>query len=213
MTIHFVFIGEGSSDEGLMPHLANLCIDAGATEVTWAELDFRRLPGSLGHTVEAKINAALVYEPNANLIFVHRDADARCGSDRHREIASAAAACGCARLLVGVVPVQETEAWLLLDEGAIRQVVGRPRGAAPLGLPSPRAVERLARPKERLKAILETASEASGRRLDRVRRDFPVHRRALLQDLPITGPIEQVPSWQRLRDDLRDAIVRILARP
>jgi hypothetical protein len=54
--------------------------------------------------------------------------------------------------------------------------------------------------------VLEHASEASGRRLQRVQQDFPLHRRALLQDLPIAGPLEQVPSWRQLRDDLRKAL-------
>ena len=206
MIVHFVFIGEGSSDEGGIPHLESLCIEAGAIEVTGVAPDFRRLPDSVGHDVEAKLRAALSLEPEANLVFVHRDADARVGSARYTEIEAAVAACGCVQPVVCVVPIQETEAWLLLDEAAIRRAVGRPRGTAQLGLPTPDAVERMARPKERLKEVLAIASEATGRRLERVRQDFPLHRRALLQDLPTTGPLGQVPSWQQLRSDLRSAL-------
>jgi len=57
--------------------------------------------------------------------------------------------------------------------------------------------------------VLERASEASGRRLERVRRDFSQHRRALLQELPTQGPIEDVPSWARLRRDLHVALQAI----
>lgn len=206
MIVHFVFIGEGSSDEGMIPHLESLCIEAGATEVTGVAPDFRRLPGSVGHGVEAKLRAALSLEPEANLVFVHRDADGRVGSARYIEIDAAVTACDCEQPVVCVVPIQETEAWLLLDEMAIRRAVGRPRGRVLLGLPAPDAVERMARPKERLREVLELASEATGRRLERVRDDFPLHRRALLQDLPTTGPLEQVPSWQQLRNDLRSAL-------
>jgi hypothetical protein len=206
MLVHFVFIGEGSSDDGVIPHLESLCIDAGASEVTGVAPDFRRLPGSVGHTVEAKLRAALALEPEANLVFIHRDADARSGSSRYTEIAAAVTECGCDQPVVCVVPVQETEAWLLLDEMSIRRAVGRPRGIAKLSLPKPTALERLARPKERLQQVLEHASEATGRRLERIRQDFPVHRRALLQDLPTKGPLEQVPSWLRLRNDLRSAL-------
>jgi hypothetical protein len=206
MLIHFVFVGEGSSDDGLIPHLENLCIEAGATEVTGVALDFRRLPEAVGHSVQAKVRAASFLEPEANLLFVHRDADSRDGSARYDEVAGAAAACGCRQPVVCVVPVQETEAWLLLDESAIRRVVGRPAGTVRLDLPKPDAVERLARPKERLKAVLAVASETSGRRLERVKQDFPQHRRALLQDLPTTGPLESVSSWERMRRDLAAAI-------
>jgi hypothetical protein len=211
MQVHFVFIGEGSSDEGMLPHLESLCIDAGATEVTGVAPDFSRLPSSIGRTVEAKLRAALTLEPEANLFFVHRDADARAGAHRYAEVDVAVKACACDRTLVCVVPVQETEAWLLLDEAAIRRAVGRPRGTVRLALPRPEAIERLADPKKELKKVLERASEATGRRLDRVRQDFPLYRRALLQTLPITGPLERVPSWQRLRDDLRNAL-RIAAK-
>ena len=33
---------------------------------------------------------------------------------------------------MGIVPVRMTEAWLLLDESAIRRVAGRPHGDEPL---------------------------------------------------------------------------------
>jgi hypothetical protein len=213
MIVHFVFIGEGLSDEGMIPHLESLCIEAGANEVTGVAPDFRRLPVSVGHGVEAKLRAALSLEPEANLVFVHRDADARVGSARYVEINAAVAACGCEQPVVCVVPVQETEAWLLLDEAAIRRTVGRPRGTAPLGLPTPDAVERMARPKERLREVLELASEATGRRLERVRQDFPLHRRALLQDLSTTGLVERVPSWQRLRNDLQSTLGSVVGGP
>ena len=211
MFVHFVFIGEGSSDDGIISHLESLCIDAGATEVTGVAPDFRRLRDSVGHTVEAKLRAALALEPEANLVFVHRDADARSGSARYREITTAAIACRCDKPLVCVVPIRATEAWLLLDEDAIRRVAGRPHGMVRIGLPKPDAVERVARPKEKLQQALERASEATGRRLERIRQDFPLHRRVLLQDLSTIGPLEQVPSWQRLRNDLRSALSIVIA--
>ena len=189
-TSHLRPPGEGSSDDGMIPHLESLCIDAGATEVTGVAPDFRRLPVAIGHSVDAKLKAALALEPEANLVFVHRDADARVGTARYSEIADASAACGGDRPVICVVPIQETEAWLLLDEAAIRRAVGRPRSNVKLELPSPSAVERVARPKERLQQVLERASEATGRRLERIRQDFPLQRRALLEDLPIAGPLE-----------------------
>lgn len=208
MYVHFVFVGEGPSDDGMIPHLETLCIDAGATEVMGVAIDFLRLPTAVGRTVEAKLAAALTLEPEANLIFIHRDADARDGAPRYKEIAAAALACKCTKRMVCVVPIQETEAWLLLDEAAIRRVVGRPGSSVKLDLPSPHGLERLARPKEKLQEVLARASEAHGRRLVRIQRDFPHYRRVLLQDLPTTGQIEHVPSWLKLREDLRSVLRR-----
>lgn len=212
MYLYFVLVCEGASDEGLVPHLQKLCISAGATEVVGIALNVQRLNG-VGHTVAAKLRSALKLEPDANLIFVHRDADSRTGEPRYREIADAAEDCETADIVVCIVPVQETEAWLLLDIDAIRGAVGRPRGTARLMLPRPEDVERIARPKERLRQCLEQASEATGRRLERVRRDFPQHRRALLESLPVQGLIERVPSWARLRRELRAMIEQELATP
>src|SRR5690606_40429727 len=58
-------------------------------------------------------------------LFVHRDADARDPTERLTEIDQAF------KLIksppyVRVVPVQETEAWLLVDESAIREHLGIP---------------------------------------------------------------------------------------
>lgn len=212
MLVQFLFIGEGTSDEGLIPHLESLCVEAGADEAMGVAPDFRRLSKFIGNSVEAKLKAALALEPEANLIFIHRDADGRDGNRRYVQIAEAVHACACNLPIVCVVPIQETEAWLLLDESAIRRAVGRPNGSVALDLPAPSAVERLARPKERLREILAAASETTGRRLERIRQDFPLQRRALLQDLSTEGPLGQVTSWSRLRADLNVSLANMIAR-
>ena len=69
-SIHFVFIGEGSSDAGLIPHLENLCIELGADEVTGTAVDFRSLDEHTSRTVGAKLKGAMQLEPDANLYFI-----------------------------------------------------------------------------------------------------------------------------------------------
>ena len=206
MRIHFVLVGEGTSDDGLIPHLENLCVALGADEVTGVPIDFRRLDQPVGKTVEAKLRAAVQLEPDANLFFVHRDADGRDPSPRYEEISRAAQAVGIGQQLVSIVPVQETEAWLLLDEKAIRTVVGRPHSRVPLNLPKPNQVEAIARPKERLQEALIAAADAKGRNLAKRRRTFPDNRRILLQRLPIGGDLLQVSSWLQLQEHLKVAI-------
>lgn len=187
MRIHFVLAGEGPSDDGLIPHLETLCIELGASEVTGTALDFQRLERPIRRTVLAKLQAALQLEPTANLFFIHRDADRQDPTPRYDEIRDAVGRCGLAKPYVPLVPVQETEAWLLLDENAIRTVAGRPRGKRPLDLPRPRDVEAIANPKKRLQMVLVEASELSGRRLAKFRNDFPNHRLLLLQRMPTGG--------------------------
>jgi hypothetical protein len=55
-----------------------------------------------------------------------------------------------------------TEAWLLLDEEAIRGAAGNPNGKEPLDLP--RAPDQIPNPKDVLGELLKQASGLSGRR-------------------------------------------------
>lgn len=206
MNINFVFVAEGSSDYALVTHLEALCSYCGATEVTGVALEFERLPSSVGRSVLNKLTAAQKAEPGANLFFVHRDSDSRDSSSRYQEIRAAVETCQLTVDWVAVVPIQETEAWLLLDDIEIRRVARKPKGSVRLELPSPQQVENVANPKERLKAVLIEASEASGRRLDRIRSDFPNQRELLTRRLSVEGPLSSVPSWVRMRDDLQRII-------
>lgn len=211
MHIHFVLIAEGASDEGLIGHLENLCVEAGALEVTGTAPDFYRLKTRVGHSVGDKLRAAIQLEPTANVFFIHRDADSRDASPRYSEIADAVTAAALTREWVAVVPVQETESWLLLDERAIRAVAGRPNGHVVLGLPAAKDVEDVPRPKERLKAALVAAAQLTGRRLKKFKAEYPLHRRLLLQRLPTAGPITQISAWSRMRDDINERIGRMAA--
>jgi Domain of unknown function (DUF4276) len=206
MRVDFVLISEGPSDEGMLSHLENLCIEAGVDEVTGIPLDFRRLPNPIGRTVEEKPRVTLILEPGANLILIHRDADSRNAEPRYQEISTAVAQCKLTKQWAAIVPVQETEAWLLLDEAAIRSVVGKPNGRNALHLPTSHNVENVAQPKERLQRALTDAAQVTGRRLQQLNRDFSTHRRTLLLKLPIYGPIREVPSWRRMRDDIHSAL-------
>lgn len=208
MRIHFVLVGEGRSDEGLVPHIERLLIFVGASEVTGTAPDFASIPGHTGHTVADKLRTALALEPSANLFLVHRDADGRDPSPRFAEISAAVAAMPLVVSAVALVPVQETEAWLLVDEVAIRTVAGNPNGRAPLALPAPRRVEDVANPKEVLERALLIASGFTGRRAARFRNRIGAKRRQLLEQLPVGGPLEHVPAWVRFRQDLADVLRR-----
>ena len=91
---------------------------------------------------------------------MHRDAEGASHSERKREIP-------IAERLVAVVPVRMTEAWLLINEDAIRRASGNPEGRVPLDIPKIPKLDGLAHPKERLRDLLVVASEYRGRRRDR----------------------------------------------
>jgi hypothetical protein len=97
-----------------------------------------------------------------------------------------------------------TEAWLLLDETAIRRAAGNPRGQIALNLPNGAAVERLADPKEALSEALRSASELTGRRLKMLRVAERRHRVAELMDWQL---LQTLPAFQLLERELVTALV------
>jgi hypothetical protein len=129
---------------------------------------------------------------------VHRDAEGQNPLIRRDEVLSAVASIREGVAALAIVPVRMTEAWLLVDEEAIRRVAGRPKGIEPLGLPPAGDVEEVPDPKKVLRHALELASGATGRRLRRFKRDFGGHRRRLLEGLDHHGPVSQLSAWQQL---------------
>ena len=205
MTLRFLLVCEGSSDAALTTHISKLLIK-------WGQVDPRGTAWPGIRSLAEKIREGLQYSGGCDLLLVHRDADSYVESSsagpskRAEEIETAVQHSGYMGPWVGIVPVRTTEAWLLLDQSAIRRAAGRPIGTLPLGLPNPNLVESESDPKHCLQQALLTASETSGRRRQKFSRDFPHVRRRLLEELPVGGLLEQVPSWLRFRDDLKTAL-------
>lgn len=207
LRVFFLFVGEGPSDAALVPHLQELCILCGADEAVGVAPDLGSLPQPpASKKVVDKLPAALELEPSADLIFVHRDADSIDPEPRYREISEAESGFELEGRIVPVVPVQETEAWLLLDEEEIRRAADNPSGKIKLDLPSPGRTEGIASPKERLFRTLEIASELRGRKLARFKRSLPRRRRLLLERLSPEGRVTLLPAWQRLRKKLEQTL-------
>jgi hypothetical protein len=148
--------------------------------------------------VAERLRAVLAFDDEFDLVIVHRDAEGGDPPARRDEIHAGVTSVREGLAILPVVPVRMTEAWLLLDEVAIRRVAGRPTGREPLGLPAPRDAESVPDPKAVLQRALELASGASGRRLRRFQRDFGTQRRRLLEGLEHDGPIRALAAWQEL---------------
>ena len=204
--MRFLFVCEGKSDRPLVDHIQRLLIEHDQPDPDGE-------PWHYGARVADRIRQGLQAAGVPDLLFVHRDADSAGAEARYGEIEAAVRR--VARdgpPWTGVVPVRMTAAWPLLDEAAIRDVVGKPGGRAPLDLPAPGRAERVANPKARPRDALLAASGNHGRRRRRFDREFPRLRRRLLQDLPIGGGLERLESWVRFRDDTIRAL-REFARP
>jgi hypothetical protein len=97
---------------------------------------------------------------------------------------------------VCVVPVRMQEAWLLLDEAAIRRASGNPNGRMALALPGPHAIEATPNPKTELHGLLTTASGRHGRRRKKFRPQVQAH--LVTRYVRDFGCLRALPGFQRL---------------
>lgn len=115
-----------------------------------------------------KIHMGMEQE-DVDLLFVHRDAEKQDPQLRDEEIRTAIGAIPRCPPHVAVVPVRMSEAWLLLDEEAIRATAWNPRGTAPLGIPAVSKIESVDA-KAILRKALIAANGSKGRSLDQFER-------------------------------------------
>src|SRR5262249_52058120 len=109
--------------------------------------------------------------------------------------------------------VRMTEAWLLIDERAIRQAAGNPNGEAPLLLPKVASLERAPDPKKLLRDSLIRASEKTGRRLQQFERDLGERSQRVPELIPDVSSLRQLPAFQDFEKDAREALTRLLLEP
>lgn len=202
-------LADGTSDEPLAVHVAALARRHGV-ELDIVVPDFARLHPPPGRTLESRLQRLLGLDDQFEVLIVHRDAEAHAPDSRLTEIGDACEVATVAWPRTAIVPVRMTEAWLLLDEPSIRLVAGKPSGTQSLALPRAAVVEDLPDPKAVLQRASETASELRGRRLREFKRDFPAHRRQLLERLDRNGPMRDLSAWQALEKSTLRGIQQLL---
>jgi hypothetical protein len=190
--LQYTLLSDGPADKALIPiltwllrqHIPNLPIQS-----RWADL--RRLPRP-PRELHERVQESIHLYP-CDLLFVHRDAETASLNVRLNEIRQAVLDASIENetsAVVCVVPVRMTEAWLLFDISAIRQVAGNPNGTVSLNLPNLSVVESLPDPKRVLHNMLREATELGAHR----RRRFDTNR--AVQRIPEC--IEDFSSLRRL---------------
>ncbi|MGH8966734.1 MAG: hypothetical protein ACRDXB_15600, partial [Actinomycetes bacterium] len=193
------------SDAPLADIVESLFLERGV-QLSLTRPDFGLLP-KVEKDVASRLDAgARMLGGTVDVVVAHRDADGAGWHARRQEIETAAEKCRVGRLVVPVIPVRMTEAWLLLDEAAIRSVAGNPSGRVALDLPKVHETERLADPKTALREALTCAASVTGRRRDRLSRRFSESRRQLMERLDPRGPVTKLRSWQDLVDAVDAAV-------
>jgi len=95
-----------------------------------------------------------------------------------------------------------TEAWLLFDEGALREAAENPRGRMVLHLPDIRTVEDLPDPKDLLRSILLVATGLEGRRFHDAKRRISTFIQRITDVIDDFSPLRVVPAFRHLEDDI-----------
>jgi len=137
-----------------------------------------------------------------DLLFIHRDAERQTREMRLQEIEEAIVKVEVQSLTprVCVIPVRMQEAWLLIDEAAIRRAAANPAGRQRLNLPPLTRLERLPDPKRVLYRVLSDASGLTGRRRERLNlRQLAYRVTELIGDF---SPLRNLSAFTALEADL-----------
>jgi hypothetical protein len=191
-------ITDGSSDKLLAPLIELLFNEH--TEMPYQVNFAEGLPTSAAG-LDSRICSALELFP-CDILFVHRDAEGIKASLRQQEIESSWPKSQQTAVLICVVPIRMTEAWLIANENPIRSAVGNPNGSTSLNLPAAKDIESLPDPKAVLFAALTAASGLNASRKRRFKPHQFRHRVSELTDDLV--PLRKLSSFRHLEAQMQE---------
>ncbi|MFN9609336.1 MAG: hypothetical protein ACK571_14195 [Pseudanabaena sp.] len=201
--LRYTLLTDGSSDRALariLDWLLRIYLPHMPIQSQWANLG--RLPKP-PKTLSDRIVAALDLYP-CDLLFIHRDAEREPINARIEEINSAMVIVQSKIIdsikTVPVIPIRMTEAWLLIDEKAIKTAAGNPRGKQILSMPAINRLETIPDPKALLQELLKTATNLPKRRQEII----PIQR--VVDNIDNFSPLQNLTAFQTLETELRSAI-------
>lgn len=190
-------MADGASDRALVPILTWLMRRyCGSLPIQAEYADLWRLrnpPRGLAERIELSVE---LYP--CDLLFVHRDAERATIEHRRSEITAALEDSRTTLPAVCVVPVRMQEAWLLIDEAALRHASGNPNGTVPLNLPDVHRLEHLPNPKGLLHDLMRQASGLHGRRLRSFNRRIHGYRYGVADRIHDFSPLYRLAAFRRL---------------
>ena len=205
--ITITLLSEGNSDRVLLPILKWLIRQHRPDfpiEDQFADLRYLHKPPD---NLTDKIVRSLELYP-CQILFIHKDMDRETHEVRREEIHNALERAreqlSDTPPIICVVPKRMQEAWLLLNEHAIRTAAGNPNGRASLSLPSLQEIERIPDPKKKLHDLLKHASELHGRRLKEFNPSKQAHR--VSEQINDFSPLRQLSAFEQFEADLSNLL-------
>ncbi len=205
--LRITLIADGSSDSTLLAVIRWLLNDKyPKLSIHSSFADFSTLPNppQLGDVAD-RIRCAEKYYP-FDILFYHRDAESTKTTMIEKRKAEILSNTSDNNIIVCLVPVAMMEAWLLIDEDAIKKAAGNRQYKGKVDIPSVKNIERLSNPKETLHELLKKVSELKGRKL----KNFNVHRAIHLvaQNIQDFSSLRQLIAFQEFEKDLDNAVTK-----
>lgn len=201
--LRFTLVADGPFERSLIPILTWLLREhCGAVPIEPELPDLRRLRSPPRELFE-RIRRSVELYP-CDLLFVHRDAEGESVDKRIEEICDSRQKSGIEDSLpaICVVPVRMQEAWLLIDEAALRRAAGNPNGRESLNMPNKKKLEDLPNPKETFRELLRKACGHKGRRLKRFNRDLSSRSHQVSRLIDDFQPLRELAAFQRLEREI-----------
>lgn len=202
--LRFTLVADGSSDRALLPVLTWLLHQHCEGIPIQPEFsDLRRLRNPPRDLFQ-RIDKSMELYP-CDLLFVHRDAEGELVEKRQEEIREALERSERGKTLpvVCVVPVRMQEAWLLIDESALKRAAGNPASRRKLPMPPVRRLEELPDPKRVLHDLLRKASDRQGpRQLRRFNRDLGRCVQLVAEHIGDFGLLRGLAAFRELEDQV-----------
>lgn len=192
-----LLICEGPSDEWFLTELLRRAIDEICLRFERSLVEVVVEPVFVDHQRPADILACLRDERFNVLLYHHDGAPEVTANGKIEEVRTVLAA-ERVEPMVAVVPVRETEAWMLCDPAALAEILGVKAATVAALVPDrPRELEAIPDPKQCLKTVRKAAT---GPELDR--RDLFV---SIAENLDLDR-LRQVPSFDRWWTEMAGAL-------
>ncbi|MFV8331968.1 hypothetical protein [Flavobacterium sp. GSP14] len=209
--IRYTLIADGSSDKALM-NIIKWVLDNLFPEIpnkgTYGDFRMLQKPPRKDE-VYKQIQCAVHYYP-FDILFYHRDAESNSSVIIDERIAEIKGELDAEfnQKIVCVVPIKMMEAWLLIDEMAIKKAAGNKNYNNQVDLPPVNKLETLKEPKEILHELLKKVSGLKGRRL----KNFNVHKAVHLVTEYTTDYelLRQLSAFNKFEEDLKIVVKSLM---
>lgn len=198
--IRITLVGDGKSDKVLKYPLGWLLDQLFPDHVFEFEFSGEKKPK---WKLADKINYALELFP-CDLLMVHRDVENQTIAQREQEVQEAInqiKSPGPRFGFISVTPIKMSEAWLLIDEQAIREAAGNPNGKEPLPMPSIQELERMDA-KKKAEELLQKAHGGRKRQRKKFNSEMAKHKHLLAKNIEDFALCHRLYAFQRLHDHL-----------